>query len=83
MVFPQALPEVYRKSRGLPVTGHKGCVEWTGIVVKRLLSNEYYTGDSVHGKTKGMDKSVPLRKESNTSLTEINRTSRNGNTRSI
>ena len=46
-------PEVYRKSRGLPVTGHKGCVEWTGIVVKRLLSNEYYTGDSVHGKTGG------------------------------
>ena len=32
-------PEVYRKSKGLPVTGHKGCVEWTGIVVKRLLSN--------------------------------------------
>ena len=46
-------PEVYRKSKGLPVTGHKGCVEWTGIVVKRLLSNEYYTGDSVHGKTGG------------------------------
>ncbi len=46
-------PEVYRKSKGLPVTGHKGCVEWTGIVVKRLLSNEYYTGDSIHGKTGG------------------------------
>ncbi len=46
-------PEVYRKSKGLPVTGHKGCVEWTGIVVKRLLSNEYYTGDSVHGKSGG------------------------------
>lgn len=46
-------PDRYRRERGLPASMHQDSKVWTGIVVKRILSNEYYTGDSVHRKSSG------------------------------